>query len=57
MKLSEKRMLELYKSVSEPIMDFRIKHINDGNLENELFTLQMEIWKKVKISLNLPRES
>ncbi len=54
MKLSEKRSSELFESISEPIMDFRIKHINEGNLENELFTLQMDIWKKVKIALNLP---
>ncbi len=55
MKLSEKRMSELYKSVSDPIMDLRIKHINDGNLENEVFTLEMEIWRKVRASLNLPK--
>ncbi len=58
MKLSEKRSSELYSAIREPIMDLRISVKSSGEtsseyLDEKLFTLEQQIWRKVKKSMDL----
>jgi len=59
MKLSEKRTTELFNAICEPITKHRITWMTEENsgLDNALFQLQMEIWREVKLALNLKEPS
>lgn len=60
MKLSDKRQAALYSAISGPIMDERVRirssMLSDANrsaLDDNLFRLEQEIWRRVKAALDL----
>jgi|GEM_PF-6205663 len=56
MKLSEKKQTDLYSAIADPVTSLRIKKLraNDGNrVDDQLFALESEIWKRVCKALNL----
>ena len=58
MKLSEKRSSELYSAIREPIMDLGISvksssETSSEYLDEKLFTIEQQIWRKVKKSMDL----
>jgi len=57
MKISEKRFTELYRAISNPIMELRVKHkMGDvTDIDEELFVLENRIYKEVKEALNLTK--
>ena len=58
MKLSEKKKQELYNVTDRVVMNLRVKQ-NSGlsieEMDEELFKLQSEIWRKIKEVLNIER--
>jgi len=56
--ISEKRHAKLYKAISDPIMDLRIKN-NAGftieKMDKKLFDLEIEIHKQIVKALDLHR--
>lgn len=58
MKMSETRRSELYRAISDPIMELRLKYyrkhrVNADELDKELFELEQRVWRKVHDVLNL----
>lgn len=58
MKLSDKKKSELYAAIAEPIMDERLmlqKYGSPGSeqLDERLFKMQNDIWRRVHKALNL----
>jgi len=53
MKLNAKKISELYASISDPIMDERIRFKGHDELDEKLFHLQIEIWRRVRKVLKL----
>jgi hypothetical protein len=55
-RISETKASEVYAAISDPITDLRIKQ-NRGmtieEMDERLFNLQSEIWRKVHKALNL----
>ena len=57
MKISEKRHTKLYRGISNPITDLRVKHAMGDvkDLDEELFILENRIYKEIKEALELHR--
>ena len=57
MKISEKRHTKLYRAISNPITDLRVKHTMGEveDLDLELFALQNRIHKEIKEALELTK--
>lgn len=57
MKISEKRHTKLYRSISNPITDLRVKHSMGDvkDLDEELFVLENRIYKEIKEALDLQK--
>ena len=57
MKISEKKHTELYRSISNPITDLRVRHAMGKieDLDEELFVLENRIYKEIKEALNLTK--
>lgn len=58
MKMSETRRSELYRAISDPIMELRLtyyrkRRVNADELDKELFELEQKVWRKVHDVLNL----
>ena len=53
MRLSEKKKAELYAAIADPITDERIRFYGHDELDEKLFNLQNEIWRRVCKTLNL----
>lgn len=58
MRISEERRMKLYKAISDDITDLRIDILKGMGLSAEgmddyLFKMEQEIWKKVYKALNL----
>ena len=59
MKVSEKKKTIAYAAISDPIMEFRIavaknkRKVDPLELDGHLFTLETEIWKRLKVALNI----
>ena len=59
MKVSEKKKTAAYSSISGPIMDLRVdvaknhRKIDPLELDGHLYTLEIEIWKRLKAALNI----
>lgn len=53
--ISKKRHFQLYKSISNPITDLRVKFAkgNVKDLDQELFVLENRIYKEIKEALSL----
>ena len=56
MKISEKRQMELYSSISEPITSLRVRNqLGKVDWDQELFRVQLKIWRNVHKTLNLDK--
>ena len=57
MRISEKKHAELYRSISNPITDLRIKHAMGEviDIERELPVLENRIYKEIKETLKLKK--
>ena len=57
MKISEKRFIKLYRAISGPIMDLRVKQsmVDVIDIDKELFMLENRIYEEVKEALNLTK--
>ena len=53
MNLSDARKSRLYDAIHEPIMDERIRFKGHEELDEKLFELELEIWRRVKVALNI----
>lgn len=54
MRISERKKVELYKSISGPITDLRILTKEHGSdLDSALFQLEIDIWRRVHETLKL----
>lgn len=59
MRVSEKKKKAAYSAISDTIMDFRISAEMNGEpihpleLDSELFKLEIKIWKRLKVALNI----
>ena len=53
MRLSEKKQTEIYRAISDPIMDARIEYAKTKKGDDLMFNLQNEIWRRVHAALNL----
>jgi len=60
MKVSEQRQKELYRAISDPIMDMRIKYyrneINAKQVDDDLYRLEQKIAKQVWGALGISDE-
>ncbi len=57
MKISEKRHANLYRAISNPIIDLRVRHSMGEvkDLDEELFVLENRIYKEIKEVLELQK--
>jgi len=60
MRISQKRHSDLYKSISDPIMDLRFKLVMNKDttteeLDKHLFDLEIEIYKRIVSVLDLTK--
>lgn len=57
MRISKKRHFKLYRSISNPITDLRVKHAKGDvkDLDEELFVLENRIYKEIKEVLELQK--
>ena len=59
MKISENKKAAAYEAISDPITALRIssklgnRKIDPLELDVELFKLEIEIWKRLKLALNI----
>jgi hypothetical protein len=60
MRISQKKQTELYKAISEPIFQARIRVARMGpgdkkleQVDEKLFRLEQEIWKEIKTTLGI----
>ena len=56
MKMSEKRQTDLYRAISDPIMDLRIIALRSGgnnSWDDRLIRLQGDIWVNIKQELGI----
>lgn len=54
MKVSDKKMTAAYSAIADPIMELRIRNRSENiDWDAELFQLQNDIWRQVRISLNI----
>ena len=58
MVISEKKKIEAYEAISEPIMDLRVAMRGKGEVDplvhdSDLFRLEIEIWRRLKLALNI----
>lgn len=57
MRLSEKKKVELYRAISEPITKLRLKwKLKPEDRDAEMFQLNNEIWSKVYDALKLEEQ-
>lgn len=62
MKMSEARRRELYRAISDPIMDLRVKFYRASDMAADridvaVSNLEPEIWRRVCLALNVDPEA
>lgn len=58
MRLSEQRKIEAYRAIADSITDLRVRYYRESMLhakqvDKDLFVLEMEIWRKLRLALNI----
>ena len=55
MKISEKKKQQAYDAINDPTTSLRVKNasgISVDDMDEELFKLEQEIWRRLKTALN-----